>query len=329
MAENKPLHAGHGRIACASHASSVVFTELSATYPLKLLSPKLVRDAVAIVYVLSYGGGLVNGDHIKLDVNVKDGCRLLLLSQVGYRVPTQLPIMLTSSIHEGSTKVFKTRRGDRPSTRLGQPAHTAQNVTTSVIEATVAPGSALFLLPDPVTCFRAASYSQTQRIILSSGASLVLLDWVTSGRKSLGEEWVFSRYHSLNEVFLDGHCIARDIMLLEAPPQVEVPTVQCQGLSRTLKERLKPYSCYATLIFAGPLVQDIVTHLDKLYRSTTVFKATSPPRMTWALSPISEGKGHILRAAGVETEDVKNWLCESLRGFEDIVGVDTYPKLFV
>lgn len=84
---NKSLHAGHGRIACTSHGSSVVFTELSATYPLKLLSPKLAQDIVAIVYVLSYGGGLVNGDHVKLNVDVRDRCRLLLLSQVGYRVP--------------------------------------------------------------------------------------------------------------------------------------------------------------------------------------------------------------------------------------------------
>ncbi|KAH0838208.1 UreD urease accessory protein-domain-containing protein [Lanmaoa asiatica] len=310
MTENKSLHAGHGRIACASHSSSVVFTELSATYPLKLLSPKIAQDTVAIVYVLSYGGGLVNGDHVKLVVDVA--------------------AMLTSSIRKGSTKVFKTRPGDRPSTRLRQPAHAAQNVTTYVTEATVAPGSALFLLPDPVTCFRAASYSQTQRITLSSGASLVLLDWVTSGRKSLGEEWVFSRYHSLNEVFLDGHCIARDIMLLEDPPQVKTPEItQCQWLSRTLGERLKPYSCYATLIFSGPLVQDVVAHLDKLSQSTTIFKVTSPARMIWALSPISEGKGYILRAAGVETEDVKDWLRESLRGFENIVGVDTYLKLFV
>lgn len=91
MAENRSLHAGQGRIACASHGSSVVFTELSATYPLKLLSPKLAQDAVAIVYVLSYGGGLVNGDHVKLNVDVKDDCRLLLLSQVGYRVHRELP----------------------------------------------------------------------------------------------------------------------------------------------------------------------------------------------------------------------------------------------
>ena len=239
--------------------------------------------------------------------------------------------MLTSSAHKGSTKVFKTRPGDRLSTRLRQPAHVAPNVTTTyVAEATVAPSSTLFLLPDPVICFRAASYSQTQRIALSSDASLVLLDWVTSGRKSLGEEWVFSRYHSLNEVFLDGQCIARDIMLLEEPPQVGDPGIALpRGLSRTLGERLKPYSCYATLIFVGPLVQDVVAHLDKLYQSTTLFKVTTPVRMIWALSPMREGKGHILRVAGVETEDVKNWLRESLRGFEDIVGVDTYRKLFV
>lgn len=90
-AENKSLHAGHGRIACAAHGSSVVFTELSATYPLKLLSPKLAQDTVAIVYVLSYGGGLVHGDHVKLNVDVRGGCKLLLLSQVGYRVSRQPP----------------------------------------------------------------------------------------------------------------------------------------------------------------------------------------------------------------------------------------------
>ncbi|KAG9314262.1 UreD urease accessory protein-domain-containing protein [Chiua virens] len=315
MADDKRLLAGHGRIACTSHGSSAVFTELSATYPLKVLSPLVVADTVAIVYVLSYGGGLVNGDHVKLNVHIKDGCKLVLLSQ-------------------GSTKVFKTRPGDRRSIRFRELPHTAPNVTTSVIEATVAPGSALFLLPDSVTCFRAASYSQTQRIKLSGGASLVLLDWITSGRKSLGEEWVFSRYHSLNEVFLDGHCIARDITLLESPSQPDEQAgasenSQCQGLSRTLEERLKPYSCYATVIFSGPLVQGVVAHLNQLYQSMTVFKLASPARMIWALSPISEGKGYILRAAGVDTEDVKDWLRESLRGFEDVLGRDTYLKLFV
>ena len=91
MNKNKTLHAGQGRITCVSYGPSVVFTELSATYPLKLLSPKLAQDSLAIAYVLSYGGGLINGDHIKLDVDVKDGCRLLLLSQAGHRVHARQP----------------------------------------------------------------------------------------------------------------------------------------------------------------------------------------------------------------------------------------------
>lgn len=75
------LLAGHGRITCSLNASSVVFSELSSTYPLKLLSPKLAADAVAIVYVMSYGGGLVCGDRIQLRVQADGGSKLVLLSQ--------------------------------------------------------------------------------------------------------------------------------------------------------------------------------------------------------------------------------------------------------
>jgi len=58
------------------------FTQLSCTYPLKLLSPKSKEDAVAIVYVLSYGGGLVGGDEVELEVGVREGASLMMLSQV-------------------------------------------------------------------------------------------------------------------------------------------------------------------------------------------------------------------------------------------------------
>ncbi|KIJ68581.1 hypothetical protein HYDPIDRAFT_24841 [Hydnomerulius pinastri MD-312] len=309
------LGVGDGRIACSLHGSAVVFSELSSTYPLKLLSPRLAEAAVAIVYVLSYGGGLVSGDRVKLKVDVEGGSKLILLSQ-------------------GSTKVFKIRPGDRASTRLRDPAQLGilQNVTTQIMDVTVAPKSAVFLLPDPVTCFRSALYTQIQRFHLSSDASLVLLDWVTSGRKSLGEEWAFSRYYSVNEVYVDGRRVARDIMLLEDPSLQDQPSpedTQAPTLSRTLKDRLKPYSCYAMLILCGPLTWEVVTRLSEQYQSISVFKAGTPARMIWALSPVDDGRAYVVRAAGVETEDVKSWLRDSLRGFEDIIGVDTYRKVFV
>jgi urease accessory protein len=76
------IDTGTGRIVSHSHGLDVVFSELSSTYPLKLLSPKISQNGVALVYILSYGGGLVGGDSVNLSVDVGSGTVLILLSQV-------------------------------------------------------------------------------------------------------------------------------------------------------------------------------------------------------------------------------------------------------
>ena len=76
------IDVGGGRIASRLHGSEAVFSELSSTYPLKLLSPRVTHNGVALVYILSYGGGLVGGDRIQLSVDVGSGTSLMLLSQV-------------------------------------------------------------------------------------------------------------------------------------------------------------------------------------------------------------------------------------------------------
>jgi hypothetical protein len=83
------IDVGGGRVISRSHGSAVVFSELYSTYPLKLLSPKITQDGVALVYILSYGGGLVGGDRITLSVDVGSGTILVLLSQV-YRYGTDM-----------------------------------------------------------------------------------------------------------------------------------------------------------------------------------------------------------------------------------------------
>ena len=72
-----------GKIRAELHADHVAFPEMMYTYPLKLLAPRLsgTRRA-AIVYMLSYGGGLLGGDRVRLDIDVGSGVKLLLLSQV-------------------------------------------------------------------------------------------------------------------------------------------------------------------------------------------------------------------------------------------------------
>ena len=77
------IRAGDGRIVVEFDPyRGHTFAQLSCTYPLKLLSPSSKEDSVAIVYVLSYGGGLVGGDEVELEVGVREGASLMLLSQV-------------------------------------------------------------------------------------------------------------------------------------------------------------------------------------------------------------------------------------------------------
>ncbi|OCH96212.1 UreD-domain-containing protein [Obba rivulosa] len=293
---------GAGRIVLRSCGSDAVLSEMSSSYPLKLLSPKIYGNNVAVVYILSYGGGLVGGDQTTLAVEVRDQTRLVLLSQ-------------------GSTKVFKTR----PALRLSLPSvEISSAITVQRMEVVVASASALFLLPDPVTCFRSAKYHQLQTFRLEEDASIVILDWITSGRRSLGEDWVFSRYYSLNEVLVGDERVAKDVMLLEEPQ------IQVQALPhRPLRDRLAPYSCYAMVIMYGPLVRSTIQQLSTRYKEISVFKRSSPPDLLWSLSTIRDGKGCVLRVAALETEAVKVWLSGSLSGLGDVLGADVYRKAFV
>ncbi|KAI0639714.1 UreD-domain-containing protein [Trametes polyzona] len=294
------IQPGHGRVVLRNDGTSNVFSELSSMYPLKLLSPQLPSGDVSVVYMLSYGGGLVGGDRIELSVEVRDGARLVLLSQ-------------------GSTKVFKTRPGHRLSTANAK----TNAATTQKLDVHISPLGALFLLPEPVTCFRSAKYHQTQAFHLAEDSSAVLLDWITSGRKSRGEEWAFSRYYSLNEVWVGNRRIAKDATLLEErDPQLGLFSV------RTLGETLAPYSCYATVIIYGDLVQDTIRHLSAAYGAITVFKQHSPPSLLWSLSQICEGKGCVVRVAAKETEEAKTWLGRALSDLEGVLGVDVYRRAF-
>lgn len=84
-AARAPAH-GKGKAVLRASADEAVFSELSYRYPLKLLSPRTHATPngvpIAIAYMLSYGGGLVSGDRIDLEVDVGSNSTLMLLTQV-------------------------------------------------------------------------------------------------------------------------------------------------------------------------------------------------------------------------------------------------------
>lgn len=246
--------------------------------------------------------------------------------------------MIEKSI-QGSTKVFKTRPGSRAAVRSASSVGITSDDPTTMqrLDVSIDTGGALFLLPDPVTCFRDAAYHQSQTFRLASGASAVLLDWYTSGRRARGEEWVFAKYYSANEVFVDGVRTARDVVLLDrgAPNgggcdgdvnrrgQLLLP--RC-----ALADRMRPYACYATLLLYGPQVQGVVRELEERMQKISVLRVREPLDVLWSVSGVhGDAGGRVVRVAGKETEDVKTWLCGALRGLVDVIGYEVYSKAFV
>ena len=195
----------------------------------------------------------------------------------------------------------------------------------------ISKGATLYLLPDPVTCFKHASYNQLQTFHLEDGASLIVLDSFTSGRKSLGEEWEFWRYYSVNDVRVNGRRVAKDVMLLEQGKGGEVGNSRWKDAlpSRTLADRLAPYSCYATVILYGPAIRATLCDVSQRCEKISVFKQASPPPLLWSFSWVGpEREGGVIRVAAMDTEDVRNFLKGLLHTIEAAVGTDTYRKAF-
>lgn len=166
---------GEGHLAFARIGGRAVVTSMWARSPLKLLSPKN-HGSASWAYASSFGGGLVDGDRIRLDVEVARGASAYLSTQ-------------------SSTKVYRGR-------------------AESALVARVDRDALLALVPDPVVCFEGARYAQTIDVSLAEGASLVSVDAFTAGRSARGERWVFESLSSTLRVSCSGRVVLLDPLRL-------------------------------------------------------------------------------------------------------------------
>lgn len=178
---------GRASLVLERGARGTVVRSARATSPLKLLLPRNHGHGVW-AYLASFGGGLVDGDDLLLEVEVGPHATGLLSTQA-------------------STKVYRSPRGCR-----------------QVLHARVAEHALLALLPDPVACFTGARYEQLTSIQLAPGASLLLLECLTCGRAARGERWAFERYTTRTTVERAGQPLLLEALHLdssEGPPLPE------------------------------------------------------------------------------------------------------------
>ncbi|KAK4122428.1 hypothetical protein N657DRAFT_672965 [Parathielavia appendiculata] len=215
---------GEGRIVIRLLPEGISGVEaFTYQYPLKLITPMRAPETKsALVFLLSYGGGLVGGDQVKLSIDVKAGAKLSLATQ-------------------GHTKIFKS-----PSPDI---------VTRQAMHVSIAPGAAVCLLPDPVQPFEASVYEQIQTFRLAQNSSLCLLDWVTQGRTARGENWSFVKWVGRNEVWTvgDDEVAARGRLLVR--DSVILDSNRAHAQLPTLRESMHGLGVSGTLILRGPLVK--------------------------------------------------------------------------
>ncbi len=270
-----PVQSGCARLRVESVAGASAVTSASATNPMKLLTPR-ARGQSVWAYTSSFGGGLVAGDQTRLDLHLTKTTRCFLGTQA-------------------STKIY----------RSGGLA-----ACTHVTEADLESESLLVYAPDPVQAYAESHYSQRQTFRLEDKASLVLLDWFTSGRQARGERWEFSCFQSRNEVLVDGRRVLLDSLRLDAADE---PVA--------LPHRTGRYNCLATLLLLGPLLDGFAQGLLKEVAGRSVTRQAS---LICAASPVRQGA--LLRLAGTGVEMVGRELQSYLQPLSTLLGDDPWSR---
>eukprot|EP00935_MAST-01C_sp_MAST-1C-sp1_P001871 g1871.t1 len=178
------------------------------------------------------------------------------------------------------------------------------------MNVTLGAGSLLGLIPEPVCMFKSAQYKQEQHFKLSSSASLVLLDWFTSGRTERGEAWQFNEFQSVNRVEIDGRLVFLDPLCLK----------NREGSS--IAARMRQINVVAILVLFGPRTQEMVDQLLSTKRPSfegrESVQAAETDGVMCIASPLQAG-GAIVRLAaptiGSAREHLKGLLAPLEREF--------------
>ncbi len=271
-----PQPAGRGILELTRVAGRTEVTRSFATSPLRFLAPRR-RDAAACwVYLSTYGGGLVAGDEIDLQVRVGRGAKGVLGTQAStkvYRSPGRLPCR-------------------------------------QKLRAAVEDGGLLVVSPDPLTCFAEADYEQSQSIRLKGSGSLVLVDWITSGRRARGESWAFSRYRSRLHVYRDDELIMADALLLDpADGPLQSPF------------RLGRFHCLAMVVLIG---ERLTAAIEDRLGSIAAKPVEPQARLVDVASPLSGGM--VMRVVGETTELVSRYLVHALSFLNELVGDNSWAR---
>jgi urease accessory protein len=270
---SRDVVAGRGRVSVIHRNARSVVSEAFATSPLRVLTPSN-HGTGAWIFLSSYGGGLVDGDHTALDVRVDTGASAYVSSQA-------------------STKVYRSPRG-----------------TSATVTIHVEDGALLVWMPDPVVCFRGSRYRQMQECHLAANGGLVMVDWMTSGRRASGERWEFAEYSSEIVVYRGGRRIAHDSVALRAS-------------DGALQTRMGRFDVLATAIVAGAPLAERADAIVAIAGSAPVVRRGD---LLMFAAPLRDGAGCAIKIAGRSVQQVGAAIRRAVGFVPALLGEDPWAR---
>jgi urease accessory protein len=254
---------GKGEVVLAVLPPSIpTLAKLTYKYPLKLLSraPGFIPEHSVLsegvtkpihLYLLTYGGGLLPGDHIDVSITLDPRARLVVTTP------------------QGSTKIFKTVPNANTAIATAPERPGLDDRSRQTLNVSIGSQAGLCYLPDPSAPFKDSRYEQIQVFTVDkcqkqNRSSLCVLDWVTQGRTSRGENWDFNLWKGRNEVWSEDkttgkrRLLLRDAVILDDEEDASLRRHENDSSSGELiRERTYPHGIIGTLILYGPIFDQL------------------------------------------------------------------------
>lgn len=164
------------------------------------ITASLRPTLVPLVFILTYGGGLLAGDCINLKIRLDPCTRLVAATQGSTRV-YKMPIALPNGLHSDQTPSFSEHRASSFS-KTGAVQNLPHALTSRQdLCVRICRGAGFWLAPDPIQPFAGSLYAQSQIFEVEKGASVGVIDWVTEGRRARGESWAMAGWKGKNEIW--------------------------------------------------------------------------------------------------------------------------------
>ena len=163
-------------------SGQTVLAECAQRPPLKVVRAFPLADGAALVHLHNLSGGVLGGDHLKMQVEVgREACAQLTTTS--------------------ATRLYRCQEAASDAVQLN--------------EISVGENATLEYLPDPLIPFAGARYQQHTIIELEKGAGLFWWEIVAPGREAFGELFAYQRLALNVEIKAEGRVIALERHRLE------------------------------------------------------------------------------------------------------------------